>query len=366
MQPLLYKSTALSPGEDTMQYLGRLTKCEKCVVSEQLNDDYSVKAVFLPTDELIDEIWDQRFLMAKPSPFDPPQFFEICGSEYDEIGRLAVSGRHIKHCCYNNVVYSDYESSGLKTPANHWAYVTQRGGLCFDTHFTFDSDITDANSMTVGYRSAETLGKFLEEMAERFGGEYHYDNFNISLLRARGSRKNYVLRWNRNIGSPVLSLSTADIYSHVVAYGDFTYNGNTVRIVSPTPASLTGTTSQLYRVFMYNATGHFANTTISDMRAELSGIQSSLNSWASYYRSHGAKNDLQSTENVNLRVDYRPALDEMTAVGLGDTVDVMLKGGRTVEAKITKTEFDSLAERWTAIELGKEKLKLSKYIARSR
>ena len=56
----------------------------------------------------------------------------------------------------------------------------------------------------------------------------------------------------------------------------------------------------------------------------------------------------------------------MSAVGLGDTVDVMLKGGRTVEAKITKTVFDSLSERWTSIELGKEKLMLSKYIAKTR
>ena len=75
---------------------------------------------------------------------------------------------------------------------------------------------------------------------------------------------------------------------------------------------------------------------------------------------------MQTAPNVNLTVNYCPALDEMSAVGLGDTVDVMLKGGRTVEAKITKTVFDSLSERWTSIELGKEKLMLSKYIAKTR
>ena len=73
--------------------------------------------------------------------------------------------------------------------------------------------------------------------------------------------------------------------------------------------------------------------------------------------------------------DLKHAIEENAAalsgenkemVGLGDTVDVMLKGGRTVEAKITKTVFDSLSERWTSIELGKEKLMLSKYIAKTR
>ena len=75
---------------------------------------------------------------------------------------------------------------------------------------------------------------------------------------------------------------------------------------------------------------------------------------------------MQTKDNVNLTVKFRPALDEMSEIGLGDTVDVMLKGGRTVEARLTKTTFNSLAERWESIEIGEEKLKLSNYIAKRR
>ena len=56
----------------------------------------------------------------------------------------------------------------------------------------------------------------------------------------------------------------------------------------------------------------------------------------------------------------------MAAIGLGDTVDVMLKGDRTVEAKIMKTVYNVLSERWESIELGQELLKLSDYIAKVR
>ena len=374
MLPLLYQSTALSPGPTTMKYLGRLAKCEKCVVSEQINVEYGVTATIAPTDELIGAIQNQLFLAAKPNPFDPPQYFEIYDMNLDGAGRVVLSGRHVKHCCYNNIVLSDYaQAQGSGTPAQHWAEISEQ--LYFTNYFTFSSGITDTANMAIGYTKADSLGKFLEELAAAFGAEYHYNNFEIELMASRGSKKNYVLRWNKNIGSPSLDLTTASIYSHVAAYGDFTADytetgggvhlNYPMRIVSPTPASLSGTDSKLFRVYMYDATQHFQNTTINP-QTQLVDIKSSLNSWASYYRSHGAKTDLQIVEDVNLRVDYRPALDEMSAVGLGDTVDVMLKGGRTVEAKITKTEFDSLSERWTAIELGKERVKLSKYIAKTR
>jgi phage-related protein len=78
------------------------------------------------------------------------------------------------------------------------------------------------------------------------------------------------------------------------------------------------------------------------------------------------RNTIVNGENVNFTVSLQAQLDEMAQLNLGDTVDVELKGGRTVEARITKTQFDCLAERWKSLELGQEKLMLSNYIAKRR
>lgn len=372
MLPILYKSTATIPAPNTMQELGRVTKCISCVSDETLNDDTTLSASFAPTDELIDEIQNQRFLLVQANPFDPPQYFELFDSTYDEVGRLAIKGRHIKHCGYNNIVGGDFAfQEGVDTPLGHWDFIAPT--LRMQNSFTFSTNITANISMEIGYTKFDTLGKFLEEMASKSGGELHFNNFNYELLAARGSKKNYTLRWNSNISSPSLNLSTADIYTHVCAFANLTakYNDGAVdreypiQPLSTNVYALSGSTSKLMKIYMFDATSHFEQTFVNP-QLDYTSIISQLNAIASQFATGAASNALKKSESANLKVTYRPRLDEMQEIGLGDTVDVMLKGGRTVEAKITKTSFDCLAERWNGIELGKERIKLADYIAKRR
>lgn len=361
MLPLLYESLQPSPSANYMQYLGRLTKCKSCVVTNQINNNYDVSAAFFITDKLLDQIENQRFLMAKPNPFDPPQFFEIY-NYYEENNAVTVKGRHIKHCAYNNMILDVFSDSGnAKTPQEQWNQI--RPLLVFTNGFSFSSAITTAAKMEVGYSRAGTLGDFLKEMAEVFKGEFYYNNFNVSFLQRLGAKKNYVLRWDRNITDPKLTLTADNVYSHVVAYGNFkfTETGTDATLCSA-PVRI-GSGQKLYKIYMWDATGTFDSTEIS--RNQISTYQSLLTNRAEAFVS-GAGSAMQTAESPNLTVNYRPILDEMSAVGLGDTVDVELKSGRTVEARITQTSFDSLAERWTSITIGNEKLKISDLIAKVR
>jgi len=371
MLPLLFESTNPIPSPDRMKPIGRLTHVEKCTASERLNGDYTLSATFSPNDELIGEIRNQRFLSVLANPFDLPQFFELYGGEYDEAGRLTVKGRHIKHCANNNMILDLFssEAQGTLTPVLHWGVVEPL--LHFENYFTFSSDITATAKMDVGWTRAGTLGEFFKELAEVFGGEFHYDNFNVDFPLNRGVKKNYVLRWDKNISAPKLSLSTAEIYSHVVATANITviHSGTPTNdvIACSEPVLITNSKSKLYRIYQFDATNQLTTTEIDwDSQAGKDRLAQELRNAAYYFAHNSYKNQIQYEENTNLQLTYRPALDEMREIGIGDTVDVMLKGGRTVEAKITATTFDCLAERWTAIELGEEKLKLSDYIAKRR
>ncbi len=375
MLPLLYRSSSDSWSPASMQYIGRLTKAQKCTVTESLGGVYTLSAVFAPTDALIDEIQNQRFLSVKPNPFDEPQLFELHGADYDEAGTLTVKGRHIIHGCYNNLVTSDYaEAPQSNTPEGHWNSL----GFAFTNHYTFSSAVTSTAAMEIGYTKIDTIGKFLEEMKAAFSGDFHYNNFAVELLQHRGSKKNYVLRWDKNIGSPALGLTSADLYTHVVAYAKLTAvidasSGQPerryeVQVCSDPKRILPASVAlKQRRIKAIDAGDYFISKEIHPRQNnEYAIAKALLNEAAADYVAHKALSELQTVENANLKVNYRPALDEMTAVGLGDTVDVMLKGGRTVEARITKTEYDSLAERWKSIELGEERIKLSNYIAKRR
>ena len=368
MLPLLYRSTDPIPAPGRMQYIGRIAKCVKCTVSERINSDYQLSLVIAPTDELIGEVQNQRFIFAKPNPFDDPQYFEIYNCVYDQVGQLTISARHIKHCAYNNITVDIGDVQRELTPQTHWNYIVET--LTFDNYYTFSSTITSTAAIEIGWTKAGTLGQFLEELASAFGGEYHYNNFQIDFPLNRGEKKNYVLRWNKNIGSPKLTLTTANIYSHVVAIADvtFTRGADTFQsVVFSAPHEIRNNTSQLHRIYLLDANDSVNPKTIdwssSDQRESL-GFQ--LERAASKFARMDYKNQVQYMQNTNLTVNFRPALDEMSAIGLGDTVDVMLKGGRTVEAKIMKTVYNVLSERWESIELGQELLKLSDYIAKTR
>ena len=117
--------------------------------------------------------------------------------------------------------------------------------------------------MQTGWSRAGTLGDFLKEMAQVFGGEFYYDNFNIFFEQRLGAKKNYVLRWDRNITDPKLTLTADNVYSHVVAYGNFkiTDTGTDATLCSvPVPI---GSGQKLYKIYMYDATNTFDNTEIS-------------------------------------------------------------------------------------------------------
>lgn len=368
MLPLLYETTNPIPAPDRMRYLGRLTKCEKCVVDERTNENYTLSASFAPSDALLNAIQNQRFLLAKANPFDPPQYFEIHDCGYDEIGRLSVAAKHIKHAANNNLVLTDiFDEPALKTPQQHWNYLLNYNRMAMENHFSFVSNITAQGRIETGYINSDKTGGLLEELAAVFDAEYHYDNFTIHLLQNRGTRKNYVLRWNKNIGAPNLSLTTADIYSHVVACGKVTAIDDTAHTsqevtICTNPIAISGSTSKIRRIYLWDATDRMTVKEVHVHPGNYNAAKADLNTLLANFN----VGQLQIAEKANLKVNYRPALDEMAAIGLGDTVDVELKGGRTVEAKITATSFDSLAERWVSIELGKEKLKLADYIAKRR
>ncbi|MEE1005765.1 MAG: phage tail spike protein [Acutalibacteraceae bacterium] len=366
MLPLLYEPTSQDLSANSLKFIGRITKCEKCIVSEQLNGEYQLSATFAPTDGFVDQIQNQNYLQAKANPFDDPQFFEIYQTSIDGEGRVSVTARHIKHSAYNNLCLTDlYDKPVAKTPQQHWDYLKNEGRITL-TNFTFNSSITNALKIVSGYESSNTVGGLFEEFASVFGGEYHYDNFTVNFLQNRGSKKNYVLRWNKNIASPSLTLDTASIYSHYVASGKITaintvFNTRQGVTLFTEPFLIANSTSKVKRIYNWDATSQMEIKEVEVPQNNYSAPRTELRTLAANF---DAESILQIHDSANLKVNFRPALDEMSAVGMGDTVDVELKGGRTVEAKIIATSFNCLSERWESIELGHEKLKLADYIAR--
>ena len=81
------------------------------------------------------------------------------------------------------------------------------------------------------------------------------------------------------------------------------------------------------------------------------------------------KNEYKSrvTEEINVTVTHNVELDEMKNLSLGDTIKICYgEDKESLSARITKTVYNSLAEKYTSIEIGNPKLNLFSFIRNKR
>lgn len=383
MLPLLYKSKSKILKANTFELLGRMTDIVSGKVTEERNGDYLLEMELSTTDRCANLLDTQYFIKVKPNPTDEPQYFEIYDLQYKDKKSIIIKAKHIKHNLYNNFLVETYNQTGVVHTPSEWWYLLCTGqseGLqtqmtLWEHHFSFTSDITSKASMTLGFCTPCTLGDFLGgadgSLVDVFGGEYKYDNFDVALLQNRGTVTNYHLRWGSNISSLTQTLNSDDICSHVAAYATChdTYSNESVVLCSE-PQELRTHSSKLMKikavdvsdggsVDISDKTGYWDfNAKTGENKAFLIQV---LNIQAQMLRASLVSTNGAPT--LNIKVDYPPTLAEMLNLHLCDTVYIDTEND-SLKAKIVKTDYDFVLERWNSLELGTPKTKLSDYIVK--
>ena len=362
MLPLLYEteSNILSP--DSMKYCGRIVKCLSCIAIEIKNGDYILTFVVSQADELADSITCQKFICVKSNPFDEPQYFEIYHIVRNFNSTITVKAKQLKHCCYNNLIEAGETSEEFGTPQFLWQRVEE--GFVFENHFNFFSDITEEAYMAKGFTIVTTIGDFLmsdDSLLSVFGGEYHWDNFNVNFLKNRGKKVNYSLRYGKNISTLEQTQSTEVIKSHVIAAATVkdSHTGKNIQLMAE-PYEIVGHQSKTNKLLLIDASHLVEDITVNSLTGE--NFDFVKNACRVAATSH-YKNNTPGLISSNIKVDVRATLDEMIEFGLCDMVDVILDNqGTKAEAQIVKVEYDCLMERWNSLEVGTLKTYLSDFI----
>lgn len=381
MFPLLYKSYFKTINPSGFILLGRITEIISGKVTEERNGDYLLEMELSTTDRCADLLDTQLFVKAKPNPTDEPQFFEIYNLQYKDKKSVVIKAKHIKHNLYNNfLVEVQNQTDIMRTPAEWWYCLCtgheeglQTQMTLWAHYFKFTSDITTKSSMTLGFCTPCTLGDFMGgadgSLVDVFGGEYKYNNFNVSLLKNRGVVTDCHLRWGSNISSLTQTLNSDDICSHVAAYATChdTYSDKNVILCSQ-PQELKTHKSKLIKVktvdvsdggsvYIGDETGYWDFNAHTGENKDF--LIQKLNIQAQVLRGQLASTNGAPT--LNVKVDYPTTLDEMLGLHLCDSVYVDTEND-SLQAKIIKTDYDFVLERWNSLELGTPKSKLSDYI----
>ena len=382
MLPLLYNSNTTPQKFFDNNGLGFIKNSTKCIASEERNGKYELDLEVLTSDRLSSCIVPGMFVKAKANPHDDPQIFEIYQTSADD-KKITAKGRHLRYIAYGNAFRVLYEAgagvTSAATPQEIFDEILTPVGryptmLLFDNNFELYSDIETENYVHAGEKRLVRLGEFLQglegSMLDVFGGEFRFDNFRIELLKNRGSDTGIAVRYGSNISSYQQNSDISTVYTHLLPYAVLpvvTYengsNGLTdiatlgeETIYSIVAVLIPGSTLTYGRALPYDFSDKF--TEEHDHIHITAGVHTNDSDLLDKLQAEAEKyireNQTALTDrSVNITIDVAATLNTLRNCHLCDTVKVCFEPlGFTTNAKIIKTEYDCLNERYTKLELG--------------
>lgn len=364
MLPILYPSNTSTSGFFENNGLGFFNRCTKCNVTEERNGIYELEMSVLPSDRLAKTSVCGMFVKAKPNPFDPLQIFEIY-SQSASRDKIDIQAQHI-HYFLNKNVTTEPPAKFTGTPSEVWNAAQIYFAL--DNPFAFTSNITLSSTILPGNERNISASEFLSgldgSVLDVFGGEYYYDNFSVSLLQRRGTDTGIALRYGSNISSKQQDSSNQTVYSHIMPYAlvktkYLSTNAEGQMYVNLNNAIEMAYSSLTYKkALLYDFTDRMTDVTLNVISPgqyeNLSDVITRLRQETYNYIN---KNNSALTQiSTNIQVDLTETLSGLQDCKLCDTVLIDLDGnGTKSRAKIIKTVYDALGERYTKIELGQPK-----------
>lgn len=343
MIPILYGTTETA---FTTQGKGRLAECTSCIVTEELNGIYELEFQYPISGNLYNEmVTNGGIVYATHDDTKAKQAFEIYKYSAPINGLVTFYAHHISYRL-NKIVVKPFTATSCADAVSKIVTNSMQ-----TNPFTFSTDKTVATAFatTVPMSARSLLGGVEGSLLDQYGGDLKFDNFTVSLLVNRGTATTALVKYGRNMTDLTKDHDESDIYNAVVPFwkgGDDTvvwYNGTVV------------------------AAGQTAkNVTPLDLSSDFSDPPTS-NDLATRAAQYLADNT-PWIPNENITVKFLPMWQDpeyakfasFDNVSLGDTLTVeytALKVSGT--ARVVKTVYNVLADRYDSIEVGKLKTTLA-------
>lgn len=338
MIPILYK-------QDAKAKIGWLAEASDCQCTEERNGVFELEFQYPMLGRYAAELVIDRYVKAKPNANGKNQFFHIRKVSKPINGMFTVSCEHISYALSGYPV-PNVSASGNAQVAINAILTAAKNQLGKDTGFSVaTTDITLSSSIALTNVSARAaLGGVSGSVLDVYGGEYEFDNHTIKLHKARGKDRGVRIAYGRNMTELKCDIDMDSAYTGIYGY----VKNDNVDLHS-------------YKA-VTNSSGINAKTLIRDFSSDFSGgdgkiTQSGLDSAVSAY---AAANDINSP-TVSMTVSFvdlsqspeYASFSALESVSLCDTVQIYHKDlNINIKAKVIKTVYDVLRERYTSIDLG--------------
>lgn len=331
----------------TTNGIGRLSDAISCDVLEERNGQYELTMVYPVSGEHSEDIVVRSIIVAKPSQGGNIQPFRVHKISKPINGKYTISAYHISYDLNKNV--SMPFSVSASSSACSQALAALKSNAVESCPFSFSTDVTTVNSYNQKAPASmrSRLGGTEGSILDQFHGEYEWDVYDVILHKDRGTDKDIPLRYGKNITDIKQEEEISQTITGIVPYWMDNEGNNLVtlpeEVVYSPNASLY---PQKLTVPMDFSSDYQEQPTVAQLRAHAQAYvnQSGI----------GIPKVSIDVSFVNLAdTDEYKDLLELQAVDLCDTIPVQFEPlGIDTTAKIVKTEYDVLAEKYKKITVG--------------
>lgn len=347
MIPVLYPADAT---EFSDYGIGTLTETLSCQVTEERNGVFECVLKYPSSGYLFGEIKKERIIKAKPNDTKPPQAFRIYKITTPINGSITVYAQHISYDL-STIATMPFSAKSI-TPTQAMEQVFKN---TVSMHrFTFKTDYSSAKPFSVDAPKSvrACLGGEEGSILSLWGGEYEWDNFRIIHHQGRGTHTDVVIEYGKNLMKLDHETDNTDIYTELLPYAVKTNENDEEEVLTLPEQVLPITKSELvtHKTLILDFTEKFEDgypITVDTLRAKAKD----------YISSHPL-----GVETPTITVSFEPLWKQpeyaavLERVSLCDTVTIRHSIlGITTKAKVIKTVYDTLSEKYTSISLGAAK-----------
>ena len=347
MTPILFPADAAS---FETQGLGALTEAISCEIIEAINGEYELAMTYPASGRRYADIKNRCIIYAKPDPYRGGQPFRIYRITKPMNGVVAVYARHIS-----------YDLSGvpvLPFEASNAPAAMQGLGehAAIQSPFTFSSTVEGSGSFTVAVpvSTRAAIGDGDGSILSVFGGELEWDGFTVRLLARRGQDTGVRIAYGKNLTGIEQDENIQNMITGIIGYWADSESGTVVT----SPVVKAPGTYDFDRIGTVDFSSDFDEQPTADALAQKA---------SEYIEANGI-----GVPEVSISVSWvqleqyagGESLSLLERVTLGDTVTVEFPAlGVDATARVVKTVYDALRDRYTSADIGSIQANIADTIA---
>lgn len=351
MTPILHEADVTSINN---YGLGALKDALSCTVSYEENGAYDLTLIYPMTGIHAELLTERGLISAAPSRYENRQLFRIYRMTRPIDGKIQAYAHHISYDL-NNCVVKPFKATKLSE-----SITKLKAGIVGDCPFEIsasydaEGDFEVTKPMTV---RAALLSSNSDNLASVYDGVWSFDGLSCVLRKKETVDRGVKIAYGLNLLDVTQEKNIEDVYTHVYPYWMSTDKGKYYDLEPIAASSITG-----YRkIYPLDLTSYY----------QKAPSDASMRKTANEFIQKNEIGKIQvsitlSYVQLERCVEYQGS-GQSKIILRGDTVEVRyLRLGVSATARITKTDYNALLERYDSLQVGDAKEKLARTTVRER